>query len=182
MDRKYVTLKNRKKILLRYLQRADLNAIWKNFNDVVDEKEYLPTFSKVELEYEKVVWYREMTEEEGNFCVVAEDISGKPPYNIAGQCTVENIEWEASAHVGMLGIIIRKDYRNLGLGFHLINFAIEQARKLGKKKLILSTFATNKHAISLYKKIGFEEIGLRKKQFFMFGKYIDEILMDLWIG
>jgi ribosomal protein S18 acetylase RimI-like enzyme len=176
-----ITLKNGKKIVLRHIKRTDLDNIWDNFNQVVDEGIYLPFFEKVLSDYEKVNWYHELLDK-GNLCLIAEDPDLPEPNNVVGQCTIEDIQWEASNHVGVLGIIIKNEYRNQGLGYHLMKYAMNESKKIGKEKIILSTFATNKSAIELYKKLGFEITGLRKKQFLMHGKYIDEVLMDIWIG
>jgi ribosomal protein S18 acetylase RimI-like enzyme len=84
--------------------------------------------------------------------------------------------------VGSLGIIIAKDYRNLGIGTNLIDFAIRESKKLNnKEKIILSCLSTNERALFIYEKLGFQEVGVRKQQFYMNSIYYDEILMELWI-
>jgi len=132
------------------------------------------------MEYERINWFHEL-EEADNLCLVAEDPDLKGPDNVIGQCTIEDIQWEASKHVAVLGIVIAKAFRNLGLGKELIQYAINEAKKHEKKKIILSTFATNKAGIHLYESLGFQQVGLHKKQFFMFDQYIDELNMELWI-
>ncbi|UCC20564.1 MAG: GNAT family N-acetyltransferase, partial [Promethearchaeota archaeon] len=115
-------------------------------------------------------------------CIVAENLDLKPPHNVIGQCEISNSTWDAAAHVGILGIIIKKKYRNLSIGRHLIDFAIRESKKLNnKEKILLSSFSTNERAIHLFKKLGFKVVGVRKKQFFMDSEYIDEVLMELWI-
>jgi ribosomal protein S18 acetylase RimI-like enzyme len=177
---KIINLKNDKKIKLRTIERMDLESIWGNFNEVIDEGMFLPTFDKVNTAYERRSWYEDLLDC-NNICVVAEDIENKTPNNIIGQCTIESIQWEASTHVGILGIIIRKDYRNIGLGEKIVNHAIEIAKKNGKKKIILSTFDNNQAAILLYEKLGFQKVGCHKKHFLMNNVYIDEINMEKWI-
>ncbi|HEU12758.1 MAG TPA: GNAT family N-acetyltransferase, partial [Euryarchaeota archaeon] len=41
----------------------------------------------------------------------------------------------------------------------------------------LEVFSTNVNAIELYKKLGFEIEGIRKKQFKIEGNYVDDVLM-----
>ena len=80
-------------------------------------------------------------------------------------------------------IIINKKYRDRGIGKKLINAAIRESKKLyNKEKLILSCFSTNERALNLYKKIGFNVIGIRKKQYFIESEYHDEVLMELFIS
>ena len=83
-----------------------------------------------------------------------------------GQITIEDVPWEAAQHVGQLGIIVHEKYRNLGLGYLLIQKAFQKAKERGKKKIVLSTLATNEQGIHLYGKCGFEQIGVhyRKSQ------------------
>ena len=50
-----------------------------------------------------------------------------------------------------------------------------------KEKITLSCFSTNIHALELYKKIGFEVVGTKKKQFYMNSQYYDEVVMEMWI-
>ena len=84
--------------------------------------------------------------------------------------------------MGKLGIIVQTNFRDLGIGFNLINEAIRESKKLNnKEKIILSVFSDNTRALYLYKKMGFQVLGTRKKQFYMGSKYYDEILLDLWI-
>ena len=67
---------------------------------------------------------------EKELCIVGEIPTLKSPNNIVGQCEISNLEWEASRHVGSLGIIVTKKYRNLGIGTNLIDLAIRESKKL----------------------------------------------------
>ena len=64
----------------------------------------------------------------------------------------------------------------------LIELGKEIAKKRGKKKLVLSTFATNKQGMNLYKKCGFRIAGTYEKQYLVKkNNYVDEILMENWM-
>jgi RimJ/RimL family protein N-acetyltransferase len=54
---------------------------------------------------------------------------------------------------------------------------IEQATTLGLKVLTLQVFATNKHAIHVYEKVGFVQTGKIPKKHFRRDQYIDEVIM-----
>ncbi len=180
-----VMLKNNQEVTLRLMLRRDVDGVWGNFNEVIEERVYLPAYTPVVDEWEKQSWYQDMISGK-NFCVIAESLGSTTDSNsshnvknhVIGQCTIESVEWEAATHVGQLGIIVRSDYRNLGLGFRLIEFAKREAFQRGKKKLILSTFETNKMGLALYKKLGFRIVGTYKKQYNIDGGYVDEILME----
>ncbi|TXT62541.1 MAG: hypothetical protein BAJALOKI1v1_910010 [Promethearchaeota archaeon] len=173
-------LSSGEKIRFRHIKKADLDAVWRNFNEVVKEDIY-PVFSPVETQYEKESWYDNLKREK-NLCIVADNLNLEHPFNVIGQCEISNIEWDASRHVGSLGIIVQHKYRDLGIGYRLIDIAIRDAYKLNnKKKIILSCFSNNERAIHLYKKIGFIKVGQRKAQFKIEENYYDEVLMDLCI-
>ncbi len=174
-----VTLKNNRQVVLRHILKEDLDDIWDNYNDVIDEEIYQPSFSKVVDKFEKISWYNELIGF-GNLCVVAE-LQKKDGNIVIGQCTIHHDEWEASEHVGLLGIIIQREFRDLGLGRKLIEFAMNESRKNGKRKIVLGTLISNARAIQLYEKLGFRRIGIRQKQFLMKKKYIDELLMEKWL-
>ncbi|HMF31953.1 MAG TPA: GNAT family N-acetyltransferase [Candidatus Lokiarchaeia archaeon] len=170
-------LKDGQTIHLRHFEGRDVDGIWDNFGEVIEEGLTLPIFSKVDSDTERRAWYHEFLIQ-GQLCLIAEDSLGEKGRHVVGQCTIENSEWDAAKHVGILGIIVRSDFRNKGVGAHLIAFSKEESRKIGKEKLNLSVFANNASGIHLYEKLGFVEVGRRPKQFFMNGAYVDEVLMD----
>ncbi|MHA1689737.1 MAG: GNAT family N-acetyltransferase [Promethearchaeota archaeon] len=182
MEQRIIRLKETKEeIIIRHLKKSDVDGIWNNFNEVVEEGIYLPVFIPVLTEQEKRSWY-DHVKKGHEICVVAEYPALKNPHNIIGQCEISNSEWDAASHVGILGIIVRKELRNRGVGRALIDFAVREAKRINnKKKIILSCFSNNKRALHLYKKLGFKKVGVRKKQFYLNSAYHDEVLMELWI-
>lgn len=179
--KKVLELKTGESIIIRHLTKLDVDSVWYNFNEVIDEGIYLPVFFPVRSQLEKDSWYLNIIKE-NEICIVAENPELKSPYNIIGQCEVLNSDWDAAKHVGILGIIVKKKYRDLGIGHQLIDMAIWESKNLNaKEKIILSCFSTNERALYLYKKIGFKVVGIRKNQFYMDSKYYDEVLMELWI-
>jgi len=175
-----VKLRNGEKILIRHVIESDIDGVWNNFNEVVDEKIYLPVLFPVRSIFEKQSWFHNI-QKEREICIVAIHPTMASPYNILGQCEISNLEWDAATHVGSLGIIVQKKFRDLGIGFNLIDIAIRESKRLNKEKIVLSTFLDNERALYLYKKIGFKTAGIRKKQFYIDMNYYDEVLMELWI-
>jgi RimJ/RimL family protein N-acetyltransferase len=177
---KQVQLKNGKKVTLRLIKEEDVEGIWTNFNEVVEEKIYLPVYTPVSSSWEKSQWFSDLSLK-NNHCIVAIDKTQKSPKDVVGQCTLENLEWEAAEHVYQLGIIVQGGFRNSGLGYEIINFAIEIAKRAGKKKIILSTFSTNKLGLTLYQKCGFKIVGTYSKQYFVNDTYVDEVIMEKFL-
>ena len=179
--KKAIEIGTGEKITISHIKKSDIEGVWKNFNDVVDEGIFLPVLTPVKSDYEKEAWYKNQKKSK-ELCIIAEQPKLKSPLNIIGQCEITNTEWEAGTHVGVLGIIVQHNYRGYGIGWHLIDFAIRESKKLNnKEKIVLSTFSKNEKAVSLYKKMGFQTVGVRKKQYYMNQKYYDEVLMELFI-
>jgi len=169
------------KVVIRHVKKSDIHGVWKNFNAVLDEGVYLPVFTPVMTEYEKKTWYETLSRE-NEMCIVAEDPRLKPPDNIIGQCELSNLQWEASTHVFNLGIIVKKEFRDSGVGRHLIDLAIREAKnKFNKEKIILSCFSSNERGLYLYESMGFKKIGVRKNQFYMNTEYYDEVLYEIFL-
>ena len=80
-------------------------------------------------------------------------------------------------HVGVIGIVIMKGFRNLGIGTQMMHTLVEEARKRNLKVLTLCAFASNERAMHVYQKIGFAQTGLIPKKHFKEDKYIDEVIM-----
>ena len=80
-------------------------------------------------------------------------------------------------HVIEIGMAIRREFRKSGIGSTLFREAIAWARKKGFHRLELGVLSTNYQAISLYKKFGFQEEGIRKNRYRIEETWVDEILM-----
>lgn len=178
---KQFLLKNGETIIIRHVEEKDIDGVWNNFNEVIEEGIYLPVFFPVRSQLEKKSWY-DILKREREICLIAQLPKKTGADSVIGQVEISNLEWDAAAHVGSLGIIVKKKYRDQGIGYHLIDLAIKESKRLNKKqKLILSCFSNNKRALHLYEKLGFKIIGIRQKQYYMDSNYYDEDLMELWI-
>jgi len=76
---------------------------------------------------------------------------------------------------------VRSDFRDIGIGKAMMDYMIDWAKKNGYEKISLSVFSTNKRAINLYKKFGFEIEGAKKREIKIDEEYVDEILMALFL-
>ena len=80
-------------------------------------------------------------------------------------------------HCMNLAIAILQEYTGKGYGTKLMNTIEEYAINNGITRLELEVAKTNKVAISLYQKIGFEVEGIKRNAFLVNGKYEDDLLM-----
>ncbi len=165
--------KKGREIKIRAMESFDVNVLWNIFNDVVEERQFLPTITPVLSYREKQQWYLAFQDKKAVVLVATHD--GTP----IGYCSVEQNEEEASSHVGTIGLLISRGFRNEGIGKELMKKAIDLSKEIGFEKLCLSTFECNTSAVHLYEELGFVKIGLRKSQFKIGSIYFNELMMDL---
>lgn len=65
----------------------------------------------------------------------------------------------------LLNIGIEDSYRRKGLGSHLLDQILYSSKEMGSKKIFLEVRASNRAAIGLYKKLGFQKEFLRKNYY-----------------
>jgi len=68
--KKVIKLETGETVVLRHLKKSDIDGIWKNFNDVLEEGNYLPIFTPVRSDIEKTSWY-ETIKREHEICIKA---------------------------------------------------------------------------------------------------------------
>jgi len=84
-------------------------------------------------------------------------------------------------HVGTLGMLVAKPYRELGLGTAMLTYLLAWAYDVGLEKVDLEVFSTNRRAINLYRKFGFIEEGRRRRAFRLLDRYADDVMMGLFL-
>lgn len=65
----------------------------------------------------------------------------------------------------IMNIVVKKDYRNKGIGTILLENLVSLSKKLCLNSLSLEVNEENIPAINLYKKLGFKNIGIRKNYY-----------------
>lgn len=67
--------------------------------------------------------------------------------------------------VNIMNIVVRKDKRNEGIGSKLLDKIFKIAKQQKAQSITLEVNENNLPAIKLYQKLGFEQVGLRKKYY-----------------
>lgn len=81
-------------------------------------------------------------------------------------------------HSGGIGIMVHKDYQNMGVGTALMKALLDIADNwLMLVRVELEVFEDNEKAIRLYEKFGFEKEGVKRLGAIRNGKYENEYLM-----
>jgi len=125
-------------------------------------------------EEQELKWIDSFREPEGKLLLVAE-VAGK----MVGILAFQAGERKRIRHRGILGIIIAKEYREVGIGRALMERLIRWATEHPViEKVCLAVLADNTRAINLYKSLGFVEEGRRPREVrFSKDRYVDDILM-----
>jgi ribosomal protein S18 acetylase RimI-like enzyme len=88
-----------------------------------------------------------------------------------------------NAHVlGVMGLAVAPQARRRGVGAALLTAAEQHARARGARKLSLRVLGTNEGALRLYGRLGFEREGVLRDEFFIDGRYTDDVLMAKHLG
>ena len=85
-------------------------------------------------------------------------------------------------HTSSLSVGVVKSHWSLGIGSRMVQEAVHWSAEAGLKRLELTVHTSNRRAISVYMRYGFEVEGLRRSSLLVDGKYINEYLMSLIHG
>ncbi|MDO3410165.1 GNAT family N-acetyltransferase [Saccharibacillus sp. CPCC 101409] len=87
----------------------------------------------------------------------------------------------SNSHVAELYIAVHPGYQSLGVGRKLMEAAKQYTLRRGIKKLRLRVLSTNDRAIGFYARCGFAVEGRLEREYQIDGKFVDDILMGLWL-
>lgn len=164
------------KVVFRYPNMEDLDDLLEYINSLIEENTFICRKEKVERD-DEVDWLKNTLKEieEGRKVHLVVEFDGK----VMGSADVKKKSGKQS-HVGELGIGLRKEIREKGIGVRLMKALIDEAESvLNTEILTLEVFEKNKRARNLYEKIGFKKAGEIQGKFFQNGAYQNSILMEL---
>jgi RimJ/RimL family protein N-acetyltransferase len=98
---------------------------------------------------------------------------------VVGWCDVMPQTRAGVTHTGGLGMGVVAGYRGQGIGYRLLEATVAKALANGLSRIELEVFASNRAAIALYERFGFEWEGLKRKARYVEGIWDDFIIMAL---
>lgn len=115
-----------------------------------------------------------MAKEGYNFAII-----NKTDDCLIGNISLMNInQIHRTAEVGLF--IGDAENRSKGYGSEAMELALCYGFKiLNLNNILLNVFSFNKNAHAMYKKVGFKEIGRRRKSYFYNNQYYDVVFMDI---
>lgn len=142
--------KDGREVVLRTPKWEDIDDCLELINSLVDEKANILRTEKVSRE-EEIDWLSKVLsslEKDEMFHLVAQ-VNGKV---VAVSDMIKRTGYEK--HVGLIGIGIKSDYRNLGIGTEIMKTLVDQARKMGLKVLTLKPLQPTNERFMFTRKLG----------------------------
>jgi RimJ/RimL family protein N-acetyltransferase len=167
-------------IVIRSALKQDAAAILDLSKSVIGEEVYQLTSRsefKMTIEAEEK-WIESHLTNPNHIILVAETNS-----KIVGLLDFSNGHRQRIAHTGEFGMSVERSGRDQGIGSLLLRVLIEWATQNKTiEKIGLSVHSNNDRAIALYKKMGFEIEGVRKRDLkYGEGQYIDTVVMGRFV-
>jgi RimJ/RimL family protein N-acetyltransferase len=165
--------RNDQRVVLRMPKWEDLDGLMSLINPLVEEGAEISRSEKVSRE-EEVDWLSGLLAriEKGKAFLLVAEVNGE----VIASSDINQLRGYEK-HVGVIGIVVKRGFRDLGIGTEIMRTLIDQARKMELRVLTLCAFASNKRALHVYEKVGFVQTGLIPKKHFKDGAYIDEVIM-----
>ncbi len=170
---------NREKIIIRKINKSDAKELVDYLNIIGGESDYL-TFGEGEfgktIEQEEA--YIENVLKEKNALALIAVVDGK----IVGNLNFTGGPRKRTAHIGEFGVSVLKAYWGIGIGEALISYLIDWSRDSSIiRKINLRVRTDNTRGIKLYKKLGFLEEGIIKRDLLINDVFYDSLEMGLLI-
>lgn len=168
-----------KEIRIRKAEISDAAALIEYLNIIGGESDFL-TFGPGEFgrSVEAEAEFIENALKKKNALFLVAEAGGR----IAGNLNFSGGPRERNAHTGEFGVSVLKEYWGKGIGEELVRHLISWSQSSGViRKINLRVRTDNTRGISLYKKLGFAEEGIVRRDFLIGGDFYDSMLMGLLI-
>ena len=144
----------------------DLPELMEIWNDILEDGVAFPGTELYELPE-----FAAMLEEQSAVTCMFQDGSLADYYilhpNNIGRCS----------HVANASYAMKKEFRGRGLGKHLVEHSLSLAAELGFRGMQFNAVVrSNTHALSLYKKLGFVQLGIIPGGFLMKDGHYEDII------
>ncbi len=171
---------NGEKVIIRKVNKSDAKALVEYVNIIAGQSDFL-TFGVGEFdvsieEEEKII---ENSLKKDNKLFIIAEYKGE----IIGNLNFSGGSRQRTVHTGEFGISVLRAYWGNKIGEELINYLINWSKKTGIiRKINLRVRTDNERAICLYRKLGFVEEGILKRDFLIDDNFYDSLMMGLLIN
>jgi len=155
---------------IRTIEETDIQGFHNALSSVVNERKYLLTLSPPSLSNVSDFIRKNI---DNNFAQYVAVVDGE----VIGWADITPREIEAMRHVGLLGMDVVAAHRGKGIGAELLKNVIQHSWETGLKRIELEVYASNRVAVDLYNKNGFELEGTKRNARYLDGRYEDAHFM-----
>jgi len=172
------SVKGGEEVVLRTPTFEDLDDLLELINSLVEERAEI-IVDRIMTKEQEAEWLAGLLAslERDEVLYLAAETGGR----VVASCDLHRGKG-SEAHVGVVGIVVKKGFRDLGIGSEMLRALIEYGEKVGLRLLVLSVFATNMRAVHVYEKAGFFVTGRVPGKHFRDGKFIDELTIAKTLG
>jgi ribosomal protein S18 acetylase RimI-like enzyme len=143
---------------IRAATKADHDAIWEIFHEVIAAGETYPIDPDISRNDALAYWFQP-----GAHACVAEQClrsGGKQKKQIVGSYTVHPNQSGGGAHVANAAFIVAKQARGQGIGRAMTEHCFSAARRLGFRAMQFNfVVSTNEPAVKLWQELGMKIVG-----------------------
>ena len=164
-------------LTVRQVVVSDAQGVIDVLNPIISEARYTILDKTFTVEEEKA--FIESFPDRGVFSVAVNETTG----DLFGFQNVEPFASYTKAfdHVGIIGTYVDANSRGQGVAKQLFEHTFEVAKAKGYEKLFAYVLADNERALAVYRKQGFEIVGIAKKHAKIGEQYFDEILIEKFL-
>jgi L-amino acid N-acyltransferase YncA len=163
-------------MLVRDAIEADLPAILAIYNEIIASTTAVYSEQPVSLE-DRRAWWRSRVEQ-GYPVLVAADAAG-----IAGFATFGDFRaWPCYRHTVEHSVHVHHERRGRGVGRQLVSSLFPRAALLGKHVMVAGIDADNTVSLRLHERLGFERVAHFREVGYKFGRWLDLVFLQRWIG
>jgi L-amino acid N-acyltransferase YncA len=157
---------------IRIASENDLSSITEIYNDaILNTTATFDTQPKSPSQQEE--WFKKHIDKYTIIVALEDDIivgwASLSPWS--GKCAYSN--------TADIAVYIKEGFRGKGIGKNLVKKLLQKAPESGLHTAIVKICSENEVSLNLFKKLGFENIGIMKEVGYKFGKVLDVHLMQI---
>ena len=161
---------------VRDAQQSDLPGLLAIYNDVIATSTAVYSELPVTLEDRRHWWQARVSS--GYPVLVATDSTGVIGFSTFGDFRA----WPGYRFTVEHSVHVRSDCRGRGVGGELLQALFPRAAALGKHVMIAGVDAANTASIRFHERHGFERAGHLREVGYKFGRWLDLVFLQRWIG
>lgn len=174
-----IKLSSGEEIVIRRWELQDIPGLYRLMHAVFQEgKGMLTKVLPLTMEDLFREWHMQLPENQTTFVALA----GEQKDQVVGWLRCERRSLPSLRHSATLWMGVAEAFRGKGIGAELIRESFNWAKEQGIERLELGVRGSNRSALALYKKMGFQEEGRKIRAIKTENGYEDDIWMCAYLG